>query len=568
MKTLTKKGMTILNNKYSIGIDFGTESGRVALVDVFSGEIISTDVIEYKHGVMSHSLTYGAELPPDFALQHPQDYLDVVEQGVPNAVGKAEITSEQIVGVGVDFTSSTVILTDEELVPLCFKEKWQNEPHAYAKLWKHHGPSRENDILNALAIGTKQEFLTYYGNSISVEWMLPKCVEIAEKAPMCFEEADYIIEAGDWIVSVLTGELVRGNCFAGFKSFWNKQEGYPEEYFRKISPEMERLTSTKLSGEIKEVGTQAGQMLDNYANKLNLPKRLPVGTAIIDAHSAVIGMGAGEAGTMVMVMGTSTCHITLSDKQKAVEGISGVVEDGIVPGLFAYEAGQSAVGDLFAWFRHCMIPKEVEEKAMEANTSVFKYLESKTAALVPGETGLLALDWNNGNRSILNNPNLSGLLLGQTLQTKPEEIFMALMESTAFGAKMIMEAYKNGGIETNQIYACGGLPANNEKLVQIYADVMNKPIRVAKTPHVSAVGAAVLGSLAAGTAEGGYHSMSTAMKHMNQLDDKVFYPIQENVDQYRKLYQEYKTLSEYFGTGNNQIMKRLKENKSNKLEKV
>lgn len=544
-----------MREKYTIGIDFGTESGRAVVINTATGDILASHVTPFKHGVITRQLP-GSHTPldPEWALQHPDDYLDVLFEGIPSVLEKSSIPKEDVIGIGIDFTSSTMVPVDAALNPMCKDPRWADHPHAWVKLWKHHGCREESRMLDERA--KEEDWYGKYGSKISVEWMIPKALEILRNDPAIYEATDLFLEAGDWIVSQLTGKVLRNNCAAGFKSFWNREAGYPTDYFRDIHPELGRIEESKLRGRIVQTGIKAGQLTPRMADKLGLRENTAVSTAIIDAHSSLVGLGITDPGHMVMVMGTSTCHLTLGKKEIPIKGISGVVEDGIIPGYYAYEAGQSAVGDIFAWFIQ-QIPEEVSRKAEQEGISEFKWLEKKAAMLRPGESGLLALDWHNGNRSTLANPDLSGLILGLNLETKPEEIFRALMEATAFGAKKIMEAYENGGIEIQELHACGGLPQQNKLLMQIYADITNRRIKVCNTGLTPAIGAAILGAVAAGPEEGGYPSIPEATKHMVLPKDEIYRPNTSNVTVYQQLYREYTGLHDYFGKAS-QLMERVK----------
>lgn len=546
---------------YVIGIDFGTESGRAVLVDVRSGKEVAHHVTPYRHGVISERLPDSdTPLKADYFLQHPDDYLEVLEISVPSVLHQAGIKREEVVGLGVDFTSCTMIPVDSQLVPLCKKPEWKSHPHAWVKLWKHHGPKREAEKIDRIAKDRGEVWHARYGGKVSSEWMIPKCLEILNDAPEVYQAADLFLEAADWVVALMTGEVKRNQCAAGFKSFWSKRDGYPsDEFFAALDPRFADITHTKLRGEICRVGERAGRLRPEMASRMGLKPGLPVAVGIVDAHASVLGAGASAPGEMLLVMGTSTCHMLISGEKYEVKGICGVVEDGILPGMYAYEAGQPAVGDLFAWFIRQGVPEYVHQKARSEGVTVFEWLERQAARLKPGESGLLALDWFNGNRSILDDANLSGLLIGCTLGTKPEEIFRALMEATAFGTRMIIDAYRASGLEVNRLAACGGLPQSNQLLMQIYADVIGMEIEVVSSKHTSAVGAAILGSVAAGSAEGGYDSIFEAVRRMACPRVRSFRPVLNRRKIYQQLYREYKLLHDYFGVAGNQVMKRLKK---------
>lgn len=550
----------MLMKKYAIGVDFGTESGRVVLVDVATGEVAGTHSTQYKHGVITETLPHKQKkLKNSTALQHPQDYLDVLETSIPRVLKDSGISKDDIVGIGIDFTSCTILPVDEQLTPLCFQEKWKDEPHAWVKLWKHHAAQPEADTINQLASESNEEWLKRYGGKISSEWMLPKILEIIHDREELYHEAALFLEAADWLTSLMVGEVKRNSCSAGYKGMWHKQEGYVrKEFLKRLHPLMENIYETKLSGEVVPIGSKAGELTEEFAAKIGLKPKTPVAIGIIDAHAAVPGAGVTAPGSMVMVMGTSTCHMLLSTKEEFVEGISGVVEDGIIPGYYGYEAGQAAVGDIFAWFVKELVPGYVEREAEAKNLSIHQYLEQKASTLPPGSKGLLALDWHNGNRTPLVDANLSGLLVGLTLNTKPEEIYRALIESTAFGTRLIIESFENAGIEINELVACGGLPHQNEMLMQIYADVTARPIKIASNKITSAIGAAMFGAVAAGSKLGGYDTIEEAAANMAKLKDKVFYPKQDHVEKYNLYYEEYKKLVNYFGRGTNNVMKKIK----------
>ncbi|WP_286229473.1 ribulokinase [Neobacillus mesonae] len=547
--------------KYAIGVDYGTESGRAVLVDVSTGEIIATHVTAYKDGVIDQHLPHSSIiLDQDFALQNPNDYLTILSTSVPEVIRSSGISPENVIGIGIDFTSCTILPTDGHLEPLCFKEQYKENPHAWVKLWKHHAAQDEANQINQIALEQREEWLKRYGGKISSEWMLPKVWQIINEAPVIYNEAEYFLEAADWVTSILTGSIKRNSCAAGYKGTWHKKEGYPSpEFLKQLHPELQDLYETKLRGEVIPTGTKAGELTAEMAELMGLSPGIAVAAGIIDAHAGVPGVGVTGSGKMVLVMGTSTCHMLLSDKEVYVEGISGVVEDGIIPGLFAYEAGQAAVGDIFAWFVDRNVPAYIKEEAENAGLSVHSLLEKKASILKPGESGLLALDWHNGNRTPLVDADLTGLLVGVTLSTRPEEIYRALIESTAFGTRSIIDTFRHNGVEIKELYACGGLPHRNKLLMQIYADVTNMEIKISDSTITPAIGAAMFGAVAAGSRNGGYDSIETAAGKMSKLKEETFKPIQENVLIYEKLYKEYIHLQEYFGRGENNVMKRLKE---------
>ena len=545
--------------RYAIGIDYGTESGRALLADLATGEEVASHVTPYPHGVIDEALPGGRRLGPDWALQHPDDYVEVLRRSVPEVLRMAGVSPDEVIGVGIDFTACTMMPLDKTGTPLCLREQWRDEPHAWVKLWKHHAAQDEADRINEIARERGEAFLPRYGGKLSSEWMLAKIWQILNEAPHIYEQTDLFIEAADWIVMQMTGELVRSSCAAGYKALWHKRSGFPSaDFFRALDPRLEDLARTKLRGPIAPLGARAGRLTGEMAAITGLNAGTAVAVGVIDAHAMVPASGVVTPGKLVMAMGTSTCHLLLSDREVHAEGICGVVEDGIVAGCYGYEAGQSAVGDIFAWYVEQAVPQYVKDAAQREGIGVHEWLERQAAKYRPGESGLLALDWWNGNRSVLMDANVSGLLLGCTLQTKPEEIYRALLEATAFGTRRIIEAFADSGVEISELYACGGLPQKNRLLMQIYADVTGREIKIADSVQTAALGAAMFGAVAAGPEAGGYDSIVEAADHMARVRKETFKPIPAHTEVYEQLYREYVALHDYFGRGGNDVMKRLK----------
>ncbi|WP_217591777.1 ribulokinase [Cohnella sp. GbtcB17] len=549
-----------MSAKYAIGVDYGTQSGRAVLVDLSNGHEIADHVTPYPHGVIDEKLPVsGIELGHDWALQHPDDYLEVLRQSVPAVLKASGVAAEDVIGLGIDFTACTMLPVDASGTPLCFLPEWRDNPHGWVKLWKHHAAQDEADRLNAIAAERGEKFLPRYGGKISSEWMIAKVWQILNEAPEVYEATDLFTEATDWVISQLTGEFVRNSCTAGYKSIWHKQEGYPSsDFFKALDPRLENLTATKLRGDIKPLGTKAGELTAKMAELTGLKAGTAIAVGNVDAHAAVPAVGVVDEGKLVMAMGTSICHMLLGKEEVEVEGMCGVVEDGIIEGYMGYEAGQSAVGDIFEWFVEEAVPAYVKEAAEKDGVGVHQWLTERAAQYKPGETGLVALDWWNGNRSVLVDTNLTGVVVGYTLLTKPEEMYRALLEATAFGTRTIIDAFHNNGVPVDEVYACGGLPQKNALLMQIYADVTNREIKVADSKQTPAVGAAMFGAVAAGAAKGGYDSVVDAAKAMARVREETFKPIPENVAVYERLYAEYRTLHDYFRRGANDVMKRLK----------
>lgn len=549
--------------KYSIGVDYGTQSGRSVLVDVGTGEVVAQAVKEYTHGVIDECLPDGTKLGHDWALQHPNDYLEVLEVTIPAVLKESNVSRENVIGIAIDFTACTILPVDKEGMPLCFHEELKSEPHAWLKLWKHHAAQAQANKLNRIAEERKEEFLARYGGKISSEWMIPKIMQVLEETPKIYELTDRFMEATDWVTMMLCGEEKRNSCTAGYKALWHKQKGYPDKkFFKALDPRLENLVEDKLSTDIYPLGGKAGELTEEMAEKTGLLPGTAVGIGNVDAHVSVPAVGITEAGKMLMIIGTSTCDILLGKEEKIVPGMCGVVEDGVLPGFYGYEAGQSCVGDHFEWFVKQCLPKYVYEEAKGAGMGIHQYLTEEASRLKVGESGLLALDWWNGNRSVLVDVDLTGMILGMTLATKPHEIYRALIEATAYGKNMIIETFEEAGVPVNELYACGGISWKNKMMMQIYADVTNKPIKISASDQTPALGAAMFGAVAAGKEKGGYDTIFDAARVMGKVKDEVYLPIPENVAAYQKLYAEYKKLHDYFGRGDNDVMKRLKKIKA------
>lgn len=549
-----------MGKKYTIGVDYGTQSGRAVLVDLSNGHEVADHVTPYPHHVIDERLPgSGIKLEHDWALQHPGDYLEVLRKSVPAVLKQSGIDPSGVIGLGIDFTACTMLPVDAKGQPLSFDPELADNPHSWVKLWKHHAAQPEADKINAIAAERGEAFLPRYGGKISSEWMLAKIWQILDEAPDIYDRADRFLEAADWVISQMTGTIARNSCTAGYKAMWHKQEGYPsKDYLKALDPRLEHLTETKLRGEVIPLGTNAGGLIPELAAMMGLKPGIAVAAGNVDAHAAVPAVGVVEPGKLVMAMGTSICHMLLANEEKQVEGMCGVVEDGIIPGLYGYEAGQSAVGDIFEWYVEEALPGYVKEAADKEGLNVHQWLEREAAACKPGESGLLALDWWNGNRSVLVDADLTGMILGMTLLTKPQEIYRALLEATAYGTRKIVDAFRQNGVSVDALYACGGLPQKNHLLMQIYADVTNREIFVADSKQTPALGAAMFAAVAAGSEAGGYATIIDAAQSMARIKEETFKPIPANVEVYDRLYQEYSKLHDYFGRGGNDVMKRLK----------
>ena len=545
-------------SKYSVGVDFGSLSARALVAEIGTGRELGCASMDYPHAVMSRELPDGTPLKPDWALQHPQDYLDCLRYTVAEALRQSAVDPADVVGLGLDFTSNTMLPIDASGEPLCFRPEFSAVPHAWVMLWKHHAAQKYANRMTEIAEARGERFLSRYGDKVSSEWMAPRLWQIVEEAPQVYDAADRFIEAGDWLVLRLTGSDSPAAGMAGYKMFWDKQDGYPSpEFFRALNPKLENVTA-KLGRHPLPVGSRAGTLNEAGAAMTGLLPGTAVAVANIDSYVAFPPAGVVEPGKLLMILGTSTCHLMLGETGQDVPGICGVVEDGMIPGMFGYEAGQSCCGDHFKWMIENCVPRAYADEADARGTSLHALLTEKAGALRPGESGLIALDWWNGNRSVLADFDLTGLLIGMTLATRPEEIYRALIEATAYGTRMIVENFENHGLRIDSLYACGGIAKKNPMMMQIYADVLNRELRIVRSAQTPALGSAIFGAVAAGSAAGGYDSIAAAARKMGGVDERVYRPDPENSAVYDELFSEYAQLHDYFGRGGNDVMKRLK----------
>lgn len=556
----------MMSKKYTIGVDFGTESCRAVLVDISNGEVRASAQQNYADGVITEKLPFSeVALNRDWALQNPEDYVSSFINTVQNVLRQVsdQIHPKDIIGIGIDFTSSTVLPVKKDGTPLCMIPELRDNPHSWAKLWKHHAAQDEANRLNELAKVREEAFLQRYGGKTSSEWMFPKLWQIINEAPEIYEAMDRFIEATDWIVWQLTGREVRSSCPAGYKALWHKRYGYPDrDFLNMLDPRLVHAIDHKLGKTFLPVGSKAGGLTKYFAEKTGLCEGTAVAVGNVDAHVSAPACGVVEPGTLLLIMGTSICDIVLSDVETYIPGICGVVEDGVIPGYYGYEAGQPAVGDSYAWFVERAVPADYWREAERKGISLYRLLEEKAARLKPGEHGLIALDWLNGNRSTLDDADLTGLILGITLHTKPEDIFRSLIEATAFGQKYIVDNFTSHGVKIDKVIACGGLTYKNRMLMQIFADVLNVEINVSEHEQTSAVGSAMFGAVAAGVSSGGYNDIVEASQNMARIKKEKVIPNQQNVERYNELYREYVKLYHYFGK-ESEIMKVLK-----RLQKV
>ncbi|MFC3898347.1 ribulokinase [Lentzea rhizosphaerae] len=545
-----------------VGVDFGTLSGRAVVVRVRDGAELGTAVHDYSHGVVDGVLpATGRALPPEWALQVPSDYLDVLRTAVPQAVADAGVAPELVIGIGTDFTACTMVPVTADGTPLCDLPEFAENPHAYVKLWRHHAAQGQADRINDLAHDRKESWLPRYGGLISSEWEFAKGLQVLEEAPEVYAAMEHWVEAADWIIWQLTGRYTRNACTAGYKGI-HQDGAYPsEEFLAELNPAFATFVADKLDHPLSALGDKAGTLTAEAAEWTGLPEGIAVAVGNVDAHVTAPAAQAVEPGQMVAIMGTSTCHVMSGDVLREVPGMCGVVDGGIVPGLWGYEAGQSGVGDIFAWFVKNQVPPAYHEQADERGITVHELLTELAATQRVGEHGLVALDWHSGNRSVLVDHELSGVVVGQTLATKAEDIYRALLEATAFGTRVIIDTFTDAGVPVTELVIAGGL-VKNRLLMQIYADVVNLPLSIIGSAQGPALGSAMHAAVAAGA----FEDIREAAGHMGSVQRHVFTPIPENVEAYERLFLDYLELHDYFGRGVNDVMRRLRKFRRDALE--
>jgi len=541
-----------MSEKYTVGIDFGTLSGRALVVRTSDGFELASSEYLYPHAVMEKSLPDGTPLGPEYALQHPLDYLGVFQNAVPAALRSSGIQAADVVGIGIDFTACTVLPTLEDGTPLCLLPEFSSRPHAWVKLWKHHAAQGQADRITTLAHSRGESWIARYGGKISSEWAFPKALEVLEEDPEVFHRAQKWIEAADWVVWQLCGVETRNPCTAGYKELY--QDGaYPSsDYLSALHPEFGQLLE-KLGHTLTPLGARAGGLTQEAALWTGLLEGTAVAVGNVDAHVTAAAANATGAGQMVAIMGTSTCHILNGESLEEVPGMCGVVDGGITPGLYGFEAGQSGVGDLFGWMVNHATPPEYHARAQEQGVSVHQILTEEAVKQAIGEHGLIALDWLSGNRSVLVNTELGGVFVGLTLASRAPDLYRALLESTAYGTRTILEAFEGSGVPVHELIIAGGL-MKNPLLMQIYADVTGRELSLVASNQGGALGSAIFAAVAAGS----YSDIYQAARAMGKHHKAVYKPILENQKAYDRLYAEYKLLHDYFGRGANEVMKRLK----------
>src|ERR1022692_585144 len=541
-------------DQYVIGVDFGTLSGRALVARVSDGAELASAVHEYAHGVMDAKLAAtGEQLPPDWALQDPENYRAVLREAVPAAVATAGIDPAAVIGIGTDFTACTVMPTTADGTPLCQLPGMAGRPHSYPKLWKHHAAQPQADRINALAHERDEPWIARYGGKISSEWQFAKALQLLDEDPEIYQQAERWIEAADWIIWQLCGDETRNACTAGYKGIW--QDGhYPDrDFLGALDERFAGFAAGKLEHPVSPLGARAGSLTTQSAGWTGLPEGIAVAVGNVDAHVPPPAANATAPGQMVAIMGTSTCHVMNGDTLAEVPGMCGVVDGGIIAGQWGYEAGQSGVGDIFAWFTEHAVPGGYLDEAARRGISLFDLLSEEAARSPAGAHGLIALDWLNGNRSVLVDAHLSGAVLGLTLATRAPDIYRALVESTAFGTRVITDAFEASGVPVTELVIAGGL-VKDTFVMQVYADVLNRPLSLISSAQGPALGSAIHAAVAAG----GDPDVPAAAAVMGSKRDAVYTPDPASAAVYDELYAEYVTLHDYFGRGTNEVMHRLR----------
>jgi L-ribulokinase len=537
-----------------IGVDFGTLSGRAVVVRAADGAELGSAICDYPNAVIERALpATGEPLPSSWALQDPDDYREVLRTAVPAAVREAGVDPSTIVGIGIDFTASTPLPVKRDGTPLCELDEFRDRPHAYPKLWKHHAAQAQAERITALAEERGESWLPRYGGRISSEWQFAKALQVLEEDPEVYDAMDRWIEGADWIVWQLCGEETRNVCTAGYKGI--RQDGhYPsDEYLAALDERFASFVADKLEHPLAPLGGRAGDLTGQAAEWTGLPEGIAVAVANVDAHVTAPAAQAIEPGQMVAIMGTSTCHVMNHGELAEVPGMCGAVDGGITPGLWGYEAGQSGVGDIFAWLVDHFVGPEYHEAAAEKGQSLHDHLSELSEGQAVGEHGLVALDWHSGNRSVLVDHELSGVIVGLTLSTRPPDVYRALVEATAFGTRTIVEAFEASGVAVEDLVVAGGL-LKNRFVMQIYSDVLRRPLHLIGSEQGPALGSAIHAAVAAGE----YDDIGAASAAMGSQERDAYAPDEGRADAYDELYADYKGLHDHFGRGGDDVMHRLR----------
>jgi L-ribulokinase len=545
---------------YAIGLDFGTAAARTLLLDLASGEEVALCELPYAHGVIDKILPgTGEHLGVDWSLHDPDDYIPVLKQGISEVLSAVPGAARHVIGIGLDATCCSVLPVTADGVPLCRLERWRSHPHAWLKLWKHHAAQNVASRLYQVAAERQEPFLARCGGRISSEWYFSKLIEMwLEDRPVYDATASYL-EVADWLVWYLCGSLRRAAAPAAYKALWSAREGLPPaSFFQAAFPGFDH-PAEKLGHEFFPLGAPAGQLRPELAAGLGLPGTVAVAVGNIDAFASFPGAGAQGPGVFFMAIGTSACDLVVHDEQILLPGITGVAKDGIMPGLYGYEAGEAATGDMLGWYAATLAAAGGQAPGGEHPAgSLLDQLETKAARFAPGETGLVALDWWNGNRSVLADADLSGIIAGLTLQTGPAEIYRALLEAIAYGNTLILDNFTQAGFELTEIIACGGIAEKSPLLMQLIADVSGRPVSVPASPQVAARGSALFGAVAAGVEAGGFASIAQATRALRPGEARSYSPEAKASATYREIYGIFKALHDALGRDHPEWLHQLK----------
>lgn len=537
-----------------VGVDFGTLSGRALVVRARDGAELGSAVCDYPHGVIERTLPATDEpLGPAWALQDPEDYREVLRVAVPAAVRAAGVPPEAIAGIATDFTASTPMPVLRDGTPLCELPEFRGSPHAYPKLWKHHAAQAQAERVTRAAAERGETWLARYGGRISSEWEFAKALQVLDEAPEVYDAIERWIEAADWIVWELCGRETRNVCTAGYKGI-HQDGAYPSrDYLAALDERFAGFVADKLEHPLSALGARVGGLTARAAAWTGLPEGIAVATGNVDAHVTAPAAQAIGDGQMVAIMGTSTCHVMNHSRLAEVPGMCGVVHGGITPDAWGYEAGQSGVGDIFGWAVEELAPPRYHRAALERGLDLHGHLSALAGAQAVGEHGLIALDWHSGNRSVLVDHELSGVLVGLTLHTRPEDIYRALIEATAFGARTIVETFERSGLAVEDFVVAGGL-LKNPVVMQIYADVLRRPLHLLGSEQGPALGSAIHAAVAAGL----YPDVHAASAAMGRQERDAYVPDPVAADAYDGLYASYVRLHDHFGRGGDDVMHRLR----------
>lgn len=549
--TKSKGNNKMSDKKYTIGLDFGSLSCRGVLVNVKDGSLAAEASMAYPHAVLSETLPDGTPLQGDFCLQSPADFRESMISVVRELAAKCD--PSDVIGIAIDTTASTVLPIDKDFIPLCEKEAFASRPHAWMKMWKHHGAAPQAEKILRVCREQKKPYPDWYGGTVSPECLLSKVVEVFERDREVYDEAAAFLEVMDYLTSLLTGTPTFSLPLMKAKAFYDN--GYPDkEFLSAIHQDLAELPNKLTDGFAEKViafpGERAGSLCPEMAEILGLDEGIAVSVGTADSYSPISALGITREGIMIMIIGTSMGMMLMSREGHSVSGVTASLPDIYRKDLWGYASGLTSVGDSFGWFAENCVPARYEKEASERRISIQQLLTEKASILEPGAGGVMALDWLKGNKSCLANPYLSGLFIGITISTRPEQMYRALIEATAFGARRVIEEYRASGVPIDEIRACGGIVGKNPLLMQIYADVIGLPIKASWCAQAPALGSAINAASAAG--------IRNAIDSMSDGNFKIYYPKEDNIARYDALYAEYLTLHDYFGRGGNRIMERLR----------